>query len=302
MRNALRFVLSLVLVLVPFTALAEKEEKHSTEEISYERDFVAGPFGQVHIVTVQPVNDVELKTPLVLFHPTPYSSDYFKSFISHMARDRVVIAIDTPGYGDSDQPSSLQSIEGYAQSAATVLKALGYGKGRSVDALGYHTGSLIAAELAALNSDLVRRLVLPGVPFYVDEGVQREAYEKYVKASSITEDGSHLSGPWDFATLTREAGVSLERSQAHFNDYMQCYPDCWRAYHGVFSYDGKKRFVEVTQPVLLMSFPGSLDQETKDAGDFLQNAAHMRFDDIERGGFDLAPQRIAKATREFLDQ
>lgn len=51
-----------------------------------------------------------------------------------------------------------------------------------------------------------------------------------------------------------------------------------------------------------MSFPGSLDEETKAAGDYLQNAEHMRFDDIERGGFDLAPERLAEATRKFLDQ
>lgn len=272
------------------------------DDISYERDFVFGSFGQVHIITAQPATDVELKAPLVLFHPTPYSSDYFKSFISQMAADRLVIAMDTPGYGDSAKPPEPQSIEAYAHSAMIVLDGLGYGKEQAVDVLGYHTGTLIAAELAVLRPEMVRRLVLPGIPFYVDDEAQRDAYEKYVKAAPITEDGSHLSGPWEFATMTREMGVSLERSQTHFNDYMQCYPDCWYAYHGVFSYDGKKRFAKVAQPALLMSFPGSLDVETKQAGDYLQNAEHMRFDDIEKGAFNMAPERIAKATRDFLDK
>lgn len=274
----------------------------AADDISYERDFVSGSFGQVHIITARPAANAELKTPLVLFHPTPYSSDYFKNFIGYMAADRLVIAMDTPGYGDSAKPPEPQSIEAYARSAMTVLDALGYGKEQPVDALGYHTGTLIAAELAVLRPEMVRRLVLPGIPFYADGAVQREAYEKYVKAAPIVEDGSHLSGPWEFATMTRAMGVSLERSQTHFNDYMQCYPDCWYAYHGVFSYDGKKRFTEVAQPALLMSFPGSLDLETKQAGDYLQNAEHMRFDDIEKGAFNMAPERIAKATRNFLDK
>lgn len=243
MKTIFAFALTIVscVLLAPTMAFA-------ADDISYERDFVSGPFGQVHIITAQPAADVELKTPLVLLHPTPYSSDYFKSFIGLMASDRIVIAMDTPGYGDSAKPSEPQAIESYARSAAVVLEALGYGKERAVDILGYHTGTLIAAELAIMRAEMVRRLVLPGVPFYVDDSAQREAYEKYVKEAPISKDGSHLTGPWEFSTMTNEAGVPLERSQAHFNDYMQCYPDCWYAYHGVFSYDGKNALLKSHSP------------------------------------------------------
>ena len=289
-------------MLAPMAVVAgDAGETSAATGVVYERDFVRGPFGQVHILTARPAAATDLKTPLALFHPTPYSSDYFRSFIAHMARDRVVIAIDTPGYGDSAKPPDLQPIAGYARSAAIVLQVLGYGRDEKVDVLGYHTGALIAAELAAQRLELVRRMVLPGVPFYADEEKQREAYEKYVKAPTLATDGAHLSEPWDFSSFTMQAGVTLERAQAHFNDYMQCYPDCWHAYHAVFTYDGKARFQQVAQPVLLMSFTGSLDQETEAAGAYFQDAAHMRFENIKVGGFDLAPEQIAAAARQFLD-
>ena len=296
------FFSAIILLIQPAAFAAAAESKPAVSDLLYERAFVQGPFGQVHVLTVQPRAGMILKTPLVLFHPTPYSSDYFKRFIPYMASDRMVIAMDTPGYGDSAKPMELQSIAGYAASAVAALQALSYGHRRPVDVLGYHTGALIAAELAAQRPDLVRRLVLPGIPFYTDEKAQREAYEKYVKAPTIAEDGSHLSAPWAFSSFTMEFGVELERAQAHFKDYMQCYPDCWHAYHSVFSYNGMERLPEAAQPALLISFTGSLDEETRSAGDYLPNATHIRFDDIAVAGFDLEPERIADAVRDFLDQ
>ena len=218
-----------------------------------------------------------------------------------MATDRIVIAIDTPGYGDSDGTPELPTIADYARSAAAALEALGYGAGGPVDVLGYHTGCLIAAELAAQRPDLVRRLALPGVPFLTG-AEQREAYEKYAKPSPVEADGAHLKTQWAFSTFAMDAGVSLARAQEHFNDLMQCYPACWRAYHAVFTYDGAARFPEVSQPVLLISFTGSLDAETKAARAYFPNAEHVRFDDIAKGAFDVAPERVAVVVRDFLDE
>ena len=58
-------------------------------------------------------------------------------------------------------------MSGLAGAAADTLEALGYGADGegAVDVIGYHTGTFIAAELAIVRPDLVRRLVLPGIPF-----------------------------------------------------------------------------------------------------------------------------------------
>ena len=270
--------------------------------IVMERSFVDGPFGQIHIRTAKPAK-LGKHPPLILFHPTPYSGDYFSVFMKEMARDRVIIAIDTPGYGDSERAGSLLTIRDYAASAAAALHQLGYGGdgGIPVDMLGYHTGGLIAVELAVIRPDLVRRIALPGLPFYVGEE-RKEAYDRNAKPDVITKDGSHLISKWKFSTGATDVGLSSERGQEHFNDAMQCYQHCWEAYHAVFTYETEKRLAQVTQPVLLITNAGSLKAETEAAQKYISNSKLVHMPQVTLGGFDLHTKDIAKIVRKFLDR
>ncbi|MEP2101358.1 MAG: alpha/beta hydrolase [Parasphingorhabdus sp.] len=295
----------MMLALFSFTPDSAAKSHSSTEpktsSVVIERDFIPGPFGQVHVRIARPTAKTQ-HPPLVLFHPTPYSGDYFLKFMRLMASDRIVIAIDTPGYGDSDRPKKLQSIDGYAESAAAVLNAMGHGgeRGPPVDLLGYHTGTLIATELAIRHPGLVRKLVLPGLPFFTGEARQK-AYQDNAKPEPVTPDGSHLAKKWGFAAAAIDAGLSLDRAQEHFSDLMQCYPHCWEAYHGVFTYPAEERFGAVQQPVLLITNDGSLKQETEAALPLFPQAKLMHIDGVTLGGFDLAPEKYVAAIRPFLE-
>lgn len=269
--------------------------------IETRRTYVDGPYGQVHVRIAQPQGAASLKTPLVLFHPSPYSGDFFKDFMSEMARDRTVIAIDTPGYGASDPPPEPPSIADYARSAAASLVALGHHARAPVDLLGYHTGGLIAAELSILEPQLVRRLALPGFPYFTGEA-RESAYAHYVKAETPSADGSHLDEKWAFAAMGMNAGVSLARAQEHFADLMQSYPRGWWSYHGVFSYAAETRLPNVFQPILLISYDGFFREETIAAKDIFANVDHVHIDGVTRGLFDLAADRLADQTRVFLDR
>jgi len=72
-----------------------------------------------------------------------------------MRKDRIVIAIDTPGYGDSDRPENPPQMQDYARNAVKVLDALGMTD--PIDALGYHTGTLIAVEMAINQPDRINK-------------------------------------------------------------------------------------------------------------------------------------------------
>ena len=279
-------------------ALAAPEQQLS---YSIKRMFVDGPYGQIHLRVAKPNADTN-KTPLILFHASPYSGHYFLPFIDEMASDRMVIAIDTPGYGDSAPPPEPLTIAEYANAAIEAIAALDEGllNGAAVDILGYHTGALIAAEVAIESPDKVRRLVLPGVP-YLTGKERKEAYKKYVKPEALSEDGTHLADKWAFATYAMSVGVSLERAQEHFNDAMQCHPRCWWSYHGVFSYEGENRLPLIEQSVLFISYDGSLNDETKAAHKMVGHADHVHISGITRGAFDVAPDKIAAETRAFLD-
>lgn len=270
--------------------------------VAIERAFVDGPYGQVHVRIAQPGVESD-KAPLVLFHPSPYSSDYFVPFMHRLAKDRMVIAIDTPGYGDSDRPPAPATIAEYAASAREALEGLGFSSSgdKQIDVLGYHTGGLIATELAIMEPALVRRLVLPGLPFFVGEE-RRKTYEENVKPETLHEDGEHLAAKWEFASGALGVGLELSRAQEHFNDMMQCQPYCWWSYHGVFSYESDVQFPKIKQPVLLISYDGSLEEETKAARAFIETAEHVHIDGVTKGAFDVAVDKLAKQTKKFLDK
>ncbi len=286
------------IVTAPITGSAAAEQSG----IEIRRQFVDGPFGQIHVRIAKPIGVAEtnLKTPLILFHSTPYSSDYYLPFIPHIATDRTVIAMDTPGFGASARPPEMPTIADYAAAGAAALDALGY-IDRPVDAMGYHTGTFIAAELAAAYPDKVRRLVLPGVPFYLGDARQA-TLERTTVPDEIKADGSHLGPKWEFVEYALKNGVSLERAQEHFADLMQSYPFSWWAYNAVFTWPAEERLKLVEQPVRLISINGSLKDETKAAQDYLPNAEHIYREEMTGSIFDLHPETLAELTREFLDR
>ena len=104
--------------------------------------FCESALGQVHCV----VAGEGAGAPLLLLHQTPRSTDEFAEVLPLLARQRRVIAIDTPGYGCSDRVPGQPSIADYAGAAIDVLDALGI---EQATVVGHHTGAVIAVELAA---------------------------------------------------------------------------------------------------------------------------------------------------------
>ncbi|MEQ8248136.1 MAG: alpha/beta fold hydrolase [Alphaproteobacteria bacterium] len=141
---------------------------------SVRRAFVDGHFGQIHLRKAGPVDPGTQRPPLLCFHQSPNAGSNFTRFLGEMGRDRLAVAPDTPGFGESDAPAAPPEIADYADAMGDVIDALGLDG--PVDLLGYHTGVLIAAELALLRPDQVRRLILIGIPVFSAE--ERAAFEK----------------------------------------------------------------------------------------------------------------------------
>jgi len=268
------------------------------------KSYVDGRFGQIHVYEVSPtLEPASRKTPLMCFHPNPVSGDYFRDYMLEMGKDRVVMAMDTPGYGQSASPPEPQSLGELAGAAADALDALGYGRDGfgAVDAIGYHTGTLIAAELAIIRPDLIRRLVLPGIPFYVGDE-RAENYDRLTNPDSPREDGAHIMDTWEFWVTNRNEGVSLERGAEHFADQLQAGDRFWWAYHAVFSYASEERLPLVGQPVLIPNTHGGLMQQSRAAAELMPNATLIEMPNLKHGIFDVGVDELATASREFLDQ
>ena len=118
-------------------------------------------FGQLHVRTAFPTTGgFDEQVTLFCLHPSDASSRLFARFLPELADVRSVYAPDLPGCGESD-PSPTRSI---ADDAAAISDMAGNLRLRQIDVLGARYGAEVAVALAAARPQLVRRLVLVGLP------------------------------------------------------------------------------------------------------------------------------------------
>ena len=138
------------------------------------RAYVNSRFGQLHLREL----GSGPRPPLLCLHATAYSGQTFEPLMPWLADARRVIALDTPGYGQSDGPGALPPFEVYAQAIVEALPGL-VGE-QPLDLFGFHTGALLAIEMALLAPTCVRRLVLVGVPFFEGDEIGRASCRERV--------------------------------------------------------------------------------------------------------------------------
>jgi len=114
-------------------------------------------FGQLHVRTGFPATGgFDEGVTLFCLHPSEGSSRVFEKFLPEIADDRSVYAPDLPGCGESDAAPAM-SFEHAANAVADLAADLRL-------RLGFRFGGGTALTLAAQRPNLVRRLVLVGVP------------------------------------------------------------------------------------------------------------------------------------------
>lgn len=99
-------------------------------------------------------------SPLLLIHGFLVSHLEYDAIIDPLAEHHRVIAVDLPGFGESEKPSPARypyGIEAFAEAVADVIAAMDLGR---VSLLGHSMGGAIALTLAAEHPELVEKLVL----------------------------------------------------------------------------------------------------------------------------------------------
>ncbi|MBL8628462.1 MAG: alpha/beta fold hydrolase [Rhodospirillaceae bacterium] len=301
MRLDRRTLLSGVSSVIVTTASAPAFAAASAPVVT--RQYAPNRFGQLHLHVAQPKDRKDItRTPLVCFHQTPASGHTFDGLIPYMATDRVLMAVDTPGYGESDRPPYPVTIGTYADGVADALQALGYGKGkRQIDVLAYHTGCLIAADMAARYPQLVRRLVLTAVPYYPDPEKRAQSFAK-IERWTFSEEPKRVLEFWDNNVKKRAEGISLELGIAQFQDRIRPGDKEWWGYEAVFSYDPTPTFAAIKQPMAILNPHGALKQQTEAVATAVPGATFVDLPEITHSVFQLNAGTIATHARAFLDR
>ena len=169
------------------------------------RQFVDTEYGQIHVRVSTP-NTVSAR-PLLCLHMSPKSGRFFVGFMEAASTDRVVIAPDYPGYGESDLPPEDPPIrvQDYARTMWEVLDALGIEK---VDIFGHHTGSKVAAEMASRRPDNVGAIVM--VSALVLTPQEQQKFLDTYQPVPLDIEGTRFKKMWDAIVFHRGPGMTLE--------------------------------------------------------------------------------------------
>ena len=173
--------------------------------VQIRRQFLDGPFGQVHFRTVKP-SLPPATLPLICLHQSPKSSREFIKFMTVMGENRQVIAIDNLGHGESDVPAQQQdaTVPNYAKSAWAIIDALGFDK---VDLLGHHTGAKVATEMAWQRPSHVGAIVMVSALVLTPE--EQASFAAQFQPIPIDEAGTRFNEMWAKSVQHRGDGVSL---------------------------------------------------------------------------------------------
>ncbi|MFK7831312.1 MAG: alpha/beta fold hydrolase [Congregibacter sp.] len=252
-------------------------------------------FGQMHYrYAGNPQADTE---PLLCLHASPLSGIVYDRWLEEIGKDRFAIAPDTPGYGGSDAPDAPPLINDLADAMISFLDSLQL---QTVDVIGYHTGSLIAADLAIRYPDRIRKVVMISAPIFdqsiVDEYANR-IYAASPEFAAVLESmalGLRSDGRGMFRDTSndRYEDVCIERLRNFRTEN-------W-GFRAAFAYDLTEALPQLEQTILILNPEDDLWEMTPRAEAFLRNGRIHNLPGWTHGHLDSHTGEMAEIVRRFL--
>lgn len=264
------------------------------------RFYANSPYGQIHGYAAS--SAVASKPPLICFHGTPFSGTELTVLQRELARDRLVLCPDTPGFGGSDRPPEMVDLTQYAAALFSAIDGSRLaGPDAGFDLLGHHTGAAIACDLADRHRERVRKLVLSGVPLFNAEQ-RAEMIARYLKPSPIFSDPDFVATEFR-NTVLRESPVTAQRRLELFAERLRAGTDAFWAARAVFAYDLEAALARLVQPALFLMLRDSLTVNSRAALRLVRQAQAAELEaTTSESALDADAPALAEAIRIFLDR
>lgn len=265
------------------------------------RGYVDIEGGQVHIRTAGTTRGT--RPPLLCLHMSPASGIVYERFAAQMGTTRLVIAPDTPGFGASDATDREPEIRDYARVMANLVESLEVPV--PVDVMGYHTGSMIAVELAAERPDLVRRVVAVSLPIFDQEEVS--VFRELYRADPLFDQtGELLLRRWrwfrDFFGVQPHGPNSIVDAGRIFIARLSGGERHWWGHQAAFRYELARRLVAVAAPIMVLNPDDDLTVQTLRAAAYLRTGRVIEAPQWTHGYLDRHPQEAAVLVGALLDE
>lgn len=233
---------------------------------------------------------------------SPKSGRIYERFMKEAATDRLVMAPDYPGFGDSDPPPETPNvtIEDYAYSMWRAVDNMGLESGQ-IDLLGYHTGSFVGAEMARQRPDSVTNIVMISAPVFTPE--ELAAKNKAYTPIALDEAGTRFQKMWDAVMFYRPNYVPLEIAAQSFSENLKAGERYFWGHRAAFDYAPK--FTQVvsglSQKIVVMNPKDDLFVETTRIAPFLKNGNVIDYPDWGHGFLDVFSREAAKTIKASLE-
>ena len=294
-------ILGTVMVAVIFTPLSAADNE-PTAPPHFSKAYIDLDWGQIHSHQATP--SLMTQRTLVCFPPNPFSGNYYRHLMASLAIDRRVVALDYPGLGQSDPSATWRTVGDLAEIMIDAIESarLTDEQHQSIDVCGYHTGAMVAAEVAIRRPDLVRRVILIGVPYFADQAENDAELQDVMQDRPLPTELAALESSWRFTIADRHPDVVPERAYDNFLESAAA----WRArapvYRALHGYAAADRAVLITQPALVLNPHGGLKTHTRAYAQLIQDVSLVELPHLSYGVFDVAPEQIADIMLEYLDR
>ena len=298
MATRLTLLLTMVgtMLFIPLTAANDEP----TAQPHFSKAYIDLDWGQIHLLQATP--SLMTQRTLVCFPPNPFSGNYYRQLMASLALDRRVVALDYPGLGQSDPSTTWGTVGDLAEIMIDAIETarLTDEQHQSIDVCGYHTGAMVAAEVAIRRPDLVRHVVLIGVPYFADPAENDAELQSVMQDRPLPTELGALEGSWRFTIADRHPDVMLERAYDNFLESAAA----WRArapvYRALHGYAAADRAVLITQPALVLNPHGGLKTHTRAYAQLIQDVSLVELPHLSYGVFDVAPEQIADIMLQYL--
>jgi pimeloyl-ACP methyl ester carboxylesterase len=266
------------------------------------RAYIDSRYGQLHYRIATPQQAVSAP-PLLCLHQTPGNGSDWLPVIAALAKGRVVVAPDTPGYGMSDPPPEPASIEDFAAvmgrfmedlAAAQILPRGGY------DVVGMHTGSITATEMAVSFPQHVRKAILFGLAAYSAD-VRSEKLARLRENFPLpANDLTHVEKLWAIISKLSDPRMSAEQRHVGMAECLRLGSRMPWGYIAVYRYDFLAAMPRVNQSVLVINPQDDLWSVTRDTSHLIPNAFRLDLPGVAHGVLSLERDRLVSAINAFL--
>jgi haloalkane dehalogenase len=241
--------------------------------------------------------------PLVLLHQTASSSAMYERLMAELSgelsADFWLVALDTPGFGQSFVPAERPSTSLYATVFWEALAELNIS---SCHLFGHHTGAAIAVQMAhdvaQAAPDRVGKLILSGPPLLNEAQIER--LRAGLQPIVPDADGRFLSQTWQ--RLRHKApDAPLDLSLRETLLTLQAGHSYPLAYEAVFDQPFAEQLAALSQPTLLLAGQqDSLHACLQPAHALLPHSTIRSLPHADGYLCDRQPARAAALLRQFL--